>query len=185
MNLNSPSVACGAYSLPITADDFEWIVPQHQKRIFRILLPLVGDSDTAETLTQECFLRAFVKSSSFRGEARLESWLTRIAINLACDHLRNRRLAFWRRLVRGDAIRDLPENGACRSPEHTLLAREKSAILLAAVGRLPLRQRTAFVLRYAEEMPLEQVAEIMRLEVGTVKTHLFRALAALRSAVGE
>jgi RNA polymerase sigma-70 factor (ECF subfamily) len=84
--------------------DFDWIVAQNQKQIYRTLLFLVRDADAAENLTQECFLRAFRMRSKFRGESTPATWLVRIAINLAQDHNRNRRWVFWRRLTRTDRI---------------------------------------------------------------------------------
>jgi RNA polymerase sigma-70 factor (ECF subfamily) len=85
-------------------EDFDWIVVQHQKQIFRTLLCLVRDADAAEVLTQECFLRAFKKRDTFRGESNLATWLIRIAVNLARDHQKSRRWDFWRRLTRIDRI---------------------------------------------------------------------------------
>jgi len=84
----------------IGPDDFDWIVSRHQQRIYRILLSIVKDRDMAEVLTQECFLRAYRKHASFRGDSSLATWLVRIAVNLAHDHARNRRRAFWRRFYR-------------------------------------------------------------------------------------
>ena len=84
----------------IGPEDFEWMVLRHQKQIYRVLLLLLRDADAAETLTQECFLRAFKKHRSFRGESSLATWLVKIAINLARDHKRNRRWEFWRRLAK-------------------------------------------------------------------------------------
>jgi RNA polymerase sigma-70 factor (ECF subfamily) len=75
------------------------LVRLHQRRIYRVLLAIVRDPDAADTLTQECFLRAYEKRASFRGEAKVETWLVRIAMNLARDHAKNRRQSFWRRLV--------------------------------------------------------------------------------------
>src|SRR5512146_1096135 len=94
------SRVAGMEMCPIEQDSFEWIVFQNQKRIYRTLLFLVRDADAAETLTQECFLRAFRMRNEFRGESGVTTWLVRIAINLAHDHNRNRRWAFWRRLTR-------------------------------------------------------------------------------------
>ena len=80
---------------PMEQDDFDGIVFQNQKRIYRTLLLLVRDADAAENLTQECFLHAFRMRNGFRGESGVATWLVRIAINLAHDHNRNRRWAFW------------------------------------------------------------------------------------------
>ncbi|HEV8383868.1 MAG TPA: sigma factor, partial [Candidatus Acidoferrales bacterium] len=85
----------GRATTGLRAEDFDEIVREHQQRIFRFLRSLLRDSDAADTLTQECFLRAYRKRASFRGEASVATWLTRIAINLATDYRRNRRCAFW------------------------------------------------------------------------------------------
>jgi RNA polymerase sigma-70 factor, ECF subfamily len=142
---------------PIEQDDFEWIVSQNQKRIYRTLLFLVRDADTAETLTQECFLRAFRKRGEFRGESSLATWLVRIAVNLARDHNRNRRWAFWRRLMRTDRIETIGLADSRRSPEQTIADRETLGTVWAAVERLAERQKTIFLLRFVEEMSLEEM----------------------------
>lgn len=175
----------------IAREEFEEIVRRHQRRIFRILRSLVSDTDTAETLTQECFLRAYRSRAEFRGEASLGTWLVRIAINLAADHGRNRRSAFWRRLFprhrdEPDALAGanaVPDPGA--SPLRQLMARERLQAVWVAVEDLSANQRTAFVLRFAEEMSIEEISRTMDIEIGTVKSHLARALAAVRKRAKE
>jgi RNA polymerase sigma-70 factor (ECF subfamily) len=166
----------------IEPDDFEWIVVHHQKRIFRTLLFLVRDADAAETLTQDCFLRAFRNRGRFRGESNVATWLVRIAINLAHDHNRNRHWAFWRRMAPTDRIDALKVPSVRPSPEQVLVDTELVNAVRSAVDRLSERQRTVFLLRFIEDMPLEAIAEAMELELGTIKTHLHRAVDAVRSA---
>jgi RNA polymerase sigma-70 factor, ECF subfamily len=166
----------------IEPEDFDWIVLQHQKRIYRILLSIVRDSDVADTLTQECFLRAFKKRSGFRGESSLFTWLVSIAINLARDHSRNRRWAFWRTLSRIDRLDAIRTMDAHHSPEQTLINRERIDLIQSAIETLSDRQRTIFLLRFVEDLPLEMIAESMGLKLGTVKSHLFRATEAVKSA---
>ena len=167
---------------PIEPDDFDWIVSQHQKRIYRTLLFLVRDADAAEILTQECFLRAFRMRGGFRGESSLATWLVRIAINLAHDHQRSRRWAFWRRLTRSDRIEAIRVSDAGRSPEQVLMDAESLKAVQSAVEELSERQKTIFLLRFVEDMPLEEIAAAMDLEPGTVKSHLHRAIKAIRKA---
>jgi RNA polymerase sigma-70 factor, ECF subfamily len=178
-------VVCG---IPLEA--FDHLVVTHQQRVHRILLTLLRDEDAADTLTQEVFLRAFQKRADFRGEARVGTWLVRIALNLAKDHRRNRRLAFWRFLRRNNQTRD----GADVAPwvpdprpsaERTIAARQQLAAVRAAVDRLSHRQRTCFVLRFVEAMAIEEIAETLQLEVGTVKAHLSRAVSTLRRQLAE
>ena len=154
------------------------------------LLARPHDADAADTLTEECFLRAFQRRAGFRGEASVGTWLIRIALNLARDHARSRRAAFWRRLVRDESA-GAPTADASWAPdpgpsvERKMLAREQLAAVQAAVERLPHRQRVCFLLRFVEAMSLEEIAQAMRLRVGTVKTHLARAVGALRQRITE
>ena len=114
----------------------------------------------------------------------------RIAINLARDHARNRRLAFWRSLLQwtfppeaaGEKI-DLSDSGP--SVERALLAREQLAAVECVLVKISPQQRLAFSLRFFEEMTLEEIAEAMQLEVGTVKAHLSRAVYAVRKKLRE
>ena len=164
-------------------DDFTPLVESHQQRIYRVLLGMVRDPDAAQTLTQECFLRAFQKRASFRGEASVGVWLLKIAVNLARDHRRSRLSEFWHRLTSSsekvaELEQKLPDPRA--SQERVLLEREEVAGVWAAVEKLPAQQRAVFVLRFVEEMSLEEIAEATSLKLGTVKTHLFRAVHAIR-----
>lgn len=169
--------------------DFDQLVRQHQRRIYRVLLGMLRDTDAAETLTQECFLRAYRHRRSFRGDASVETWLTRIAINLARDHVKSRRRAFWARLF--DRRAQDPERetdvldvaGVTPSPERVLAARERVAEVRAVVDQLPARQREVFLLRFVEEMTLEEVAQATGAELGTVKSHLHRAVNTVRSRI--
>ncbi len=176
----------------IAREEFDEIVRRHQRRIFRILRSLVSDTDTAETLTQECFLRAYRSRRDFRGEASVGTWLVRIAINLAADHGRNRRSAFWRRLFarQRDAEEDalagaeqIPDPGP--SPLRQLMAREQLQAVWSAVAELSANQRATFVLRFVEEMSIEEIGRAMDIETGTVKSHLARGVAAVRRQLKE
>src|SRR5580692_10449590 len=79
-----------------TAEEFTCVVERHRPQIFRFLLASTRDVDLAETLTQDCFLKAHRNWTNFRGESSALTWLMRIAINLQKDHWRNRRMQFWR-----------------------------------------------------------------------------------------
>jgi len=164
-------------------DDFTPLVQTYQPRIYRVLLGMVRDPDAAQTLTQECFLKAYQKRASLRGEASVGAWLLKIAVNLARDHRRSRLREFWHRLTSSseeaaDLGQRVPDPRA--SQERTLLEREELAGVWAAVGALSPQQRAVFVLRFVEEMSLEEIAEATSLKLGTVKAHLFRAVHAVR-----
>ena len=115
------------------------------------------------------------------------TWLIRIAINLQKDHWRNRRMQFWRR-TQTNAV-DLDEASEWlpsgeRSAEQQMLAREQVGRVWKAVEGLSERQRTVFLLRYVEEQELSEIAQAAGLSEGTVKAHLSRALAKVRTELG-
>ena len=181
--MNKPRVVDAEMEMdPIEPDDFDRIVRDHQKQIYRTLLFLVRDTDEADVLTQECFLRAFRMRNSFRGDSSLATWLIRIAINLAHDHNRSRRWVFWRRLARTDRIDAIRKLDIQRSPEQVLINAEQVNAIQSAVKRLSHQQKTVFLLRFVEDLPLETIAGIMNLNPGTVKSHLYRAIEAVRKA---
>jgi RNA polymerase sigma-70 factor, ECF subfamily len=160
--------------------DFEDIVCVHQRRIYRILYLLLRDRDEADSLTQECFLRAYARRTDFRGESSLGTWLVRIAINLARDQQRNRRYSFWKRMMRGKEDETQLLAARQRSPEEAISASERARTIWSIADGLPIQQRTAFTLRFAEDMQLQEIADVMRVREGTVKSHLSNAIRAVR-----
>ena len=171
----------------IAAQEFSAVVANHRPHIFRFLLASTRDVDLAETLTQECFLKAHRNWASFRGDSTAMTWLMRIAINLQKDHWRNRRLQFWRQ-TRSNAVDSeeaaewLPSLES--SPEKQLLAREQVGKVWKAVEGLSERQRTVFLLRYVEELEIAEIGHATGLSDGTVKAHLSRALGRVRAELG-
>jgi RNA polymerase sigma-70 factor (ECF subfamily) len=166
------------------AQEFSSVVQTHRPQIFRFLLASTRDVDLAETLTQECFLKAHRNWDRFRGDSSAMTWLMRIAINLEKDHWRNRRMQFWRH-TRTNSV-DLDEASEWlpsgeRSVEQQMLAREQVGQVWKAVEGLSARQRTVFLLRYVEDRELSEIAQATGLSEGTVKAHLSRALVKVRA----
>lgn len=163
--------------------EFDQLIRQQQRRVYRVLYSLTHDEDAANTLTQECFFKAYQSLGTFRGECRIDNWLMRIAVNLARDHNKNRKASFWRRFVGLDNA-EAPESAAFQadepSAERSLIAQQEVNAVWEAVTSLPRQQREIFVLRFREEMSLAEIAEVLGLQVGTVKSHLFRAISGLR-----
>ena len=171
-------------NMEAAAQEFSSVVQAHRPQIFRFLLASTRDVDLAETLTQECFLKAHRNWDRFRGESSAMTWLMRIAINLEKDHWRNRRMQFWRH-TRTNSV-DLDEASEWlpsgeRSAEQQMLAREQVAHVWRVVDELSARQRTVFLLRYVEDRELSEIALITGLSEGTVKAHLSRALGKVRA----
>jgi RNA polymerase sigma-70 factor (ECF subfamily) len=175
-----------------TADDaaalnFARVEESRKRKICGRCFSTTRDVDLAETLTQECFLKAHRNWGSFRGESSAMTWLMRIAINLQKDHWRNRRMQFWR-TTRTNSV-DVDEAGDWlpsgeSSIEQQLLARERVTQVWSAVKGLSERQRTVFLLRYVEEQELSEIAAATGLSEGTVKAHLSRAVARVRLELG-
>ena len=179
LNAEAPAWEAGAGGL----EDFESLVRLHRPRIFRFLLASLRDRETAENLTQDCFIRAFQGRHRFRGEASVATWLMQIAANLVRDHRGSNRLKFWRRTVDTGvdvgALSDwIPDQHG--SPEAMALAREQVEAVWSAVADLSERQRTVFLLRFVEDMDILEIAAATDMREGTVKTHLFRAVEAVR-----
>jgi RNA polymerase sigma-70 factor (ECF subfamily) len=181
-------MAAGELPAPVVSDAGgveEWM-RLYRGRVFRYILFATRDEDVAESLTQDCFLRAHTAQASFRGECAMSTWLMRIAVNLVRDHQRSMKLRFWKRAAMLDASEmsdRLPDMQS--STEHRLIAQERVATVWRAVETLSERQRSIFLLRFVEELELPEIAEAMRMNVNTVKSHLYRALSVVKKQVGE
>jgi RNA polymerase sigma-70 factor, ECF subfamily len=166
--------------------DVNTLCATYRSRIYRYALLSLRDPDLAETVTQDCFLKAYRAREEFRGDCSVATWLTRIATNLIRDATRSRKFQFWKM-----ASSTAAEVGAMAdrlrspglSPETFLMVREELHGVWDAVDNLPGKQRSVFLLRFVEEMELPEIAKAMGLHVGTVKSHLHRALAAVRKAM--
>ena len=138
-------------------EDFDAVARLYWPKIFRFALASLRDRDAAESLAQDCFLKAYRARRGFRGDASLSTWLMQIAVNLVRDSIRNRRLRFWHRT-------------RAASPEFDLVSQSLA---------------DRFLLRFVEDLDLLEIAAVTGLREGTVKVHLFRALEALRKRMGE
>jgi RNA polymerase sigma-70 factor (ECF subfamily) len=163
--------------------DFDTVVQVYWPRIFRFALASLRDRDAAQTVAQDCFLKAYRARERFRGEASLLTWLMQITVNLVRDYARNRRLQFWRRAGTEGPREWIPDAGI--DPERRILVKEQVDAVWNATERLPDRQRTVFLLRYVEEMELLEIAAVTGLKEGAVKIHLYRALRSVRANVGR
>ena len=172
----------GARTTPL--DDLETVVALYQPRVFRFLLANLRDRDAAETLTQETFLRAWTARASFREDCSVATWLIRIALTLARDHTRTGRFRFWKHISTSavdvdEVAASLPNREG--SAESHLIAQEQVKLIWETVAGLSPRQRTVFLLRFLEEMEIPEIATVTGLPLGTVKSHVYRALNVIRT----
>jgi RNA polymerase sigma-70 factor (ECF subfamily) len=166
--------------------DFDRVVQSYWQRVFRFVLASVRDRDSAQTLTQDCFLKAYRSRMGFRGDSSVNTWLMKIAVNLVRDFARNRRLQFWKRIglssVDTSAVDERIPNSDT-SPEATAIARDQLKAVWEATAALSERQRTVFLLRFVEDMDLIEIAAATGLTEGAVKVHLFRAVHRVRERI--
>ena len=168
--------------------DFEEAVRAYRPRIFRFALASLRDRDSAESVVQDCFLKAHNAWPSFRGESSVLTWLMQIAVNLIRDAARSRRFQFWKRASMsavdiaeaGDWIPDL-----ARSPEERASAKEQVAAIWSVLGGLPETQRTVFLLHFVEEMTGPEIEAATGISRAAVKVHLFRAVHKIRDKFGR
>jgi RNA polymerase sigma-70 factor (ECF subfamily) len=168
-------------------DDIDALVRTYRPRLLRFVAFSIGDADLAESIIQDCFLKAYNGRASFRGDCSVNTWLTSIALNLIRDQQRLQKFRFWRQ-ARATAI-DITEAANFlpsteSSPESKVLVKEKAQQVQAALENLSPNQRTIFLMRFAEEMELSEIAAATRMPINTVKTHLHRALKSVRAQVG-
>jgi len=171
-----------------TAEDleFEAAVRAYRPRIFRFVLASLRDRDAAESVTQDCFLRAHRAWQEFRGESSLQTWLMQIAVNLARDMARTRRYQFWKRVgaVDLEAAADwLPAAGM--TPEQLAVERQRVRAIWSVLPELSERQRTVFLLHFLEEMDAAEIEAASGIPRGAVKVHLYRAIHAVREKLGR
>jgi RNA polymerase sigma-70 factor, ECF subfamily len=133
---------------------------------------------------QDCFLRAYNARESFRGDCSVSTWLYKIALNVMRDYQRLRTFQFWKRADL-TAV-DLTEVDSALvshepSQEMRMLAREQANRVRWALKALPRKQRTVFVMRFLDEMDLKDISVATGMSLSTVKTHMQRAMKAVRS----
>ena len=168
-------------------DDIEDLVQTHRARLLRFVTFSLGDEDLAASIVQDCFVKAWANRHNFRGDCSVQTWLHSIALNLVRDYQRTQKFRFWKQ-VRKTAT-DVTEiagmlPSAASSPEQQLLARERAREVAGILETLSLNQRTAFMLRFQEEMDLSDIAATMGMPINTVKTHLHRAVRTVRTRMG-
>lgn len=187
MNATMPNVQA-AERTGSELDDIDALVRTYRPRLLRFVTFSIGDPDLAESITQDCFLKAYNGRANFRGDCSVNTWLTSIAVNLIRDQQRLQKFRFWRQarataIDVTDAANFLPSHES--SPETRVLVKEKAAQVIAALENLSPNQRSIFLMRFTEEMDLSEIAAVTRMPINTVKTHLHRALKSVRAQVSS
>lgn len=168
-------------------DQFEAVVREYQATVFRTLLRLTGNREQVEDLAQEVFLRLFRGLEHFRGNAAVSTYLYRIVINVAQDEWKRRR----RERSQLTSFDD-PEAGwedrlahHARNAEELLEQKQLHAEIESALDTLSDAERSVLVLYHQEDCSYEQIAQVLSLPIGTVRTHLHRGRQKLAERVRE
>jgi RNA polymerase sigma-70 factor, ECF subfamily len=158
---------------------FQELVEKYKQKVFYMALDMTGNHHDAEDLSQEVFMKVFTAIKDFRGEAKLSSWLYRIAMNTCIDKTRRKHL----KLVDiDDRVYEQATPG--KNPEQLLQDRATQDQIEQALQKLPPRQRSIFVMRHYNELMLREIAEALGISEGTVKAQLFRAIQRLQKELG-
>jgi RNA polymerase sigma-70 factor (ECF subfamily) len=160
---------------------FEMLVSNHASYVYNVALRILGNTEEAEDLAQEAFVRAWKALPRFRVEARFRTWLYRIVTNLCYDKLPQIR----RELSQIEVDGNLPMSDERGQPEAGLLSAELRDKLHAAIDELPDGYRLLITLRHLQEMSYAEIAEATNQPLGTVKTGIYRARRLLRTAIQE
>jgi RNA polymerase sigma-70 factor (ECF subfamily) len=161
---------------------FGVLVSAHQQFVYNLILRTLGDPHEAEDLSQEAFVRAWLALPNFRQQSQFRTWLYRIATNLCYNRLP--RLRRDMAAVGDEEVMDVAGDES-NDPTTRAEAQERRAFLHRQIEALPESYRLLIALRYQQELSYEEIASVVSLPVGTVKTGLFRAKARLRAALKE
>lgn len=162
---------------------FGALVRRYQDRLYTALIHIAGSRDEAEDVAQDAFVQAYLKLHTFERQSKFYTWLYRIAFNAAVSRRRKRRTEGsieQARAAAGEEPKDCGER-----PEERLLRQERANLLTQALHGLSEEHRAILILREMEGCDYEQIAEILDLPVGTVRSRLHRARAHLRMELGE
>lgn len=162
------------------------LIEQHQHRLYRYLLFLTGNPALAEDFFQETWIRVLERGGQYNGKSKFESWLFAIARNLVIDASRRKKLSSLEEL--GDpetqAPYDPPDERSA-SVLQLLVNRESAQVVQLSLLKIPAYYREVLLLRFSEDLGLEEIAALTAIPVSTVKSRLYRGLAALKNAMTE
>ncbi|AGX02194.1 MULTISPECIES: RNA polymerase sigma factor SigW [Bacillaceae] len=162
---------------------FGEIVEIYKDKVFQLCFRMLGNRHEAEDIAQEAFLRAYVNIQSFNIDLKFSTWLYRIATNLCIDRIRKKKPDYFldAEVAGTDGLTMYSQIAAdTRLPEEDVESLELQETIQNEISKLPEKYRSVIVLKYIEELSLNEISEIMDLPLGTVKTRIHRGREALR-----
>ena len=171
------------------ADAFRFLVERHSKVIFRVAYRMTGNEHDADDVVQETFLRAYRQLDNFEERANFSTWLHRIAVNCSLDLLRARSRQEKNRIDNttfdGEEEHERQIASDDPQPDRLVLSAELKTHVAAALERLSGNERTAFILRHFEGMPVEEIGRTLGIQVNAAKHTIFRAVRKLRESLEQ
>lgn len=170
---------------------FEMLMRRHNRMLYRLARAILKDEGEAEDALQEAYLAAYRNIGTFRGSARLSTWLARILINEACARLRKQKrdsvVVPFDATSSGeyDTKEDAMADPTIEPPENAAMRAEARRLLECRIDALPEQFRTVFILRDVEELSVEETAECLDVPSATVRSRAFRARALLRASLAR
>jgi len=161
------------------AEAFGELYRHFEMMVYNLALRTCGNAADAEDITQETFVRAYRHLQKFKGKSSLKTWIFRIALNCSSTRLRRRGRRLARQVDDGEAQLERVSDER-RSPEDLLLAADLSAVVRAGLDRLPVRYRQAVLLRDFEDLTYSQIAVVLGVRIGTVRSRIARGREQLR-----
>lgn len=157
---------------------YENLMKRYQPQIYHLMLKMVHSADEAQDLVQEAFMKAFASLPHFNYEYAFSTWLYKIASNNCIDHLRKKKLQMFSidaPVSHQDDTYHYEIPDLTYYPDREILQKERSELIRSAIDELPENYRTVIQLRHTEELSYEEISEILKIPIGTVKARLFRA----------
>ncbi len=157
---------------------YRTILKKYHDQVYNLLYRMVHDKDEVEDLTQEAFIKAFNSLKNFNEEFAFSTWLYKIATNNCIDYIRKKKLATFsidKPLESKDGEYSFEIPDSTYEPDKTLIAGQRSKILEDAVNALPEKYRQVILMRHTEDKDYQEIADELKLPLGTVKAHIFRA----------
>lgn len=163
---------------------FRELVERYKKKIYYLAYDLTGNHHDAEDMSQEVFIKAFRSLKNFRGDAKLSSWLYRITVNTAISQQRKKSVSQMQLQAsfEEEGRNEVQFSGGetTQNPEKCAEAGLMQQHIEKALQKLSPREKSIFVLRHYNDLPLKKIADILKINLGTVKSMLFRAIQKLR-----
>lgn len=154
------------------------LMKKYHDPIFHLIARIIRNKEQVEDLTQETFVKAFASLRSFNEEFAFSTWLYKIATNSSIDHIRKKKLDTFSidkpiALEESDYTFELPDS--TYEPDKRIIQHQRAKLIEEAIEKLPEKYRRVIILRHSEERDYAEIAKMLKLPIGTVKAHIFRA----------